>query len=114
LLLPWFDGLTGRHSEQSLFTVTSKLSYSLYLVHILVIIGVNTQLIHFGIYDVAYNNPFILYPLYFGLFYMVAWVTYHRIEKPFLSLRDVPFSLRSFLQASWFSLLVCAFLIFLA
>ena len=114
LLLPWFDGIKRTASEESFYVVTSKLSYSLYLVHILVIIAVNTLLNRLGVFEQAYSNPFIIYPVYAGLYYAVAWVTYNRIEKPFLSLREKPLTWLTFLQAGWFSLLACVFLIFIA
>lgn len=110
LLLPWFDGLHS-DSRGGFFVVTSKLSYSLYLVHILVIIAVNRALGHFGLFDQIYGNPFILYPVYFTFFYLAAWVTYHQIEKPFLELRDIPLTLRSVAKASWVAISVCVVLI---
>jgi peptidoglycan/LPS O-acetylase OafA/YrhL len=110
LLLPWFDNLqsTGRGG---FFAVTSKLSYSLYLVHILVIIAVNRALGYFGLFDQIYGNPFLLYPLYFSLYYCVSWFTYHQIEKPFLQLREEKFSWRNIAKASWVSISICALLI---
>lgn len=115
LLLPWFDGKSNANtSPENFFAVTSKLSYSLYLTHILVIVAVNTTLSRLGLFDLAYGNPFIVYPLYAGLFYATAWVTYHRVEAPFLALREKKLSLGSVFQASWFSLLACLFLVFIA
>ena len=112
LLLPWFDGLRRTPSGANFFTVTSQLSYSLYLVHILVIIATNIVLSRIGLFDAVYTNPFILYPLYGTLFYTVAWITYHQIEKPFLALRDGPFSLKKWIQASAFTIAVSAALVF--
>lgn len=114
LLLPWFDSWSKPDSPGGFFSITSRFSYSLYLTHILVIVAVNVSLSRLGIFEQVYNNPFIVYPLYAGLFYTIAWVTYHRIEKPFLALRDAPLSSIAILKAGWFSLLVCAFLIFFA
>jgi peptidoglycan/LPS O-acetylase OafA/YrhL len=111
LLLPWFDGLRAIDGRGGFFVVTSKLSYSLYLVHILVIIAVNKGLSYLGIFDQIYGNPFILYPVYFSFFYLVSWVTYHQIEKPFLRLRDIPLNWRSVINASWVTILACAALI---
>lgn len=82
LLLPWFDGLRSTHSRGGFFVLTSKLSYSLYLMHILVIIVINKALAYLGMYDAIYGNAFVLYPLYFTFFYLVSWCTYHLIEKP--------------------------------
>lgn len=112
MLLPWFDGLHSTGSRGGFFVLTSKLSYSLYLVHILVIIAVNRTLGRLGLFDQIYGNPFIIYPVYFSLFYLVSWVTYHQIEKPFLQLRDVPFTLPTAIKASWVMILACVILIF--
>lgn len=111
LLLPWFDGLHSAAGRGDFFVVTSKLSYSLYLVHILVIIMVNRTLGYFGVFDQIYGNSFILYPIYFSLFYLVSWITYHQIEKPFLQLRDVPLTWRTLARASWVTILALATLI---
>jgi peptidoglycan/LPS O-acetylase OafA/YrhL len=111
LLLPWFDGLHSTNGRGGFFIVTSKLSYSLYLVHILVIIAVNKSLGYLGIFERVYDNPFILYPLYFSLFYFVSWVTYNLIEKPFLQLRDIPWTWQSICKASSVTLFACAVLV---
>jgi peptidoglycan/LPS O-acetylase OafA/YrhL len=111
LLLPWFDGLRTIGGRGGFYVLTSKLSYSLYLVHILVITAVNRVLAYLGLFDQIYGNPFILYPIYFSLFYLVSWGTYHQIEKPFLRLRDIPFTWRSAVKSSWVTILVCAVLI---
>jgi len=112
LLLPWFDGWKSDAKTQDFFVLTSRLSYSLYLVHILVIVAVNRMLAHFGLFDQIYANPFLLYFLYFSFFYFVSWVTYSAIEKPFLRLRDVGFSVRSIIQASWMAFPLCVVLVF--
>ena len=101
LLLPWFDSLRSNDSRNGFFELTSRLSYSLYLTHILVIIAVNQFLQKIGLFEPAYNNPFIIYPIYFGFFYFLAWITYHLIERPFLELRDLPMSVKNIGQASW-------------
>jgi len=111
MLLPWFDGLRSGGSRGGFFVLTSKLSYSLYLVHILVIIVVNNSLKYIGLFDQIYGNPFILYSVYFSLFYLVSWFTYHQIEKPFLLLREAPLTRRSVAKASWVTILVCAVLL---
>lgn len=111
LLLPWFEGLRTTEAPTGFFAVTSRLSYSLYLVHILVIIAVNNSLRRFGLYDAIYGNPLLLYPIYFSLFYLASWVTYHQIEAPFLRLREVPITLASVARASWVTIFVCAALI---
>ena len=111
LLLPWFDALSGHNSRNNFFAITSKLSYSLYLVHILVIIAVNRTLGHFGLFEQVYPNPFILYPVYFSLFYLASWITYHQIEEPFLNLRDQPLNRSTVTRASWFTVIACVTLI---
>jgi len=111
LLLPWFDALTGRNSSSNFFVITSRLSYSLYLVHILVIIAVNRTLGHFGVFEQVYPNPFILYPVYFSLFYLASWITYHQIEEPFLNLRDQPLNRNTVARASWFTVIAFVALI---
>lgn len=112
LMLPWFDGKRDQVSSSNFFAVTSKLSYSLYLVHILIIILVNRTLGYLGLFDQIYPNPFIIYPVYLSLFYLASWVTYHLIEEPFLRLRDKPFNVRNFAKASWFTLLCSIALVF--
>ncbi len=113
LLLPWFDNWKKTDAKQDFFTITSKLSYSLYLNHILVIIVINKMLSHLNFFDAAYNNPFIVYPLYFTFFYSASWVTYHRIEKPFLDLREQPKNATNFLRAGAVSIAIClAFILF--
>lgn len=111
LLLPWFDGLYSTGHRGGFFVITSKLSYSLYLVHILVIIAVNKTLNYLEIYSQVYENPLILYPIYFSLFYLVSWVTYNLIEKPFLQLRDIPLTWQSICKTSWITLCACIVLI---
>lgn len=111
LLLPWFYAMRSTGSRTDFFTVTSRLSYSLYLVHILVIIAVNRILGKLGLYERVYDNPFLLYPIYFGLFYFVSWFSFHRVEKPFLKLRDETLSLKSIAKASWVSILASVVLI---
>ena len=51
LLLPWFDRLHSNNNHNKFFALTSKLSYSLYLVHVMVIIGVNKTLIVLGVFE---------------------------------------------------------------
>jgi peptidoglycan/LPS O-acetylase OafA/YrhL len=111
LFLPYFDSLRSTNGRGGFFVLTSKLSYSLYLVHILVIIAVNKALQYSGMYDQIYYNPFILYTIYFSLFYLVSWGTYNLIEKPFLQLRDSKLTWQSATQASWVSIVISVVLI---
>lgn len=112
LLLPWFDSLRTHNVRDGFVAITSRLSYSLYLMHILVIIAVNTFLNRLGVFDQIYNNAFLLYPLYFVLFYFVAWITYSLIEAPFLRLRDESLNWQSLVSASWVAVTASALLIF--
>jgi peptidoglycan/LPS O-acetylase OafA/YrhL len=100
LLIPWFDSLRSNDSTNGFFELTSKLSYSLYLTHILVIVAVNQLLQKIGFFESVYSNPFIIYPVYFGGFYFLAWITYNLIEKPFLELRNLPMTIKSVGKAS--------------
>ena len=68
---------------------TSKISYSLYLGHVLVFSFV------YGAFDIlAIPHPdgaagtLLVYAAYSVLFYCLAATTYHYIERPFLKLRD--------------------------
>lgn len=111
LLLPYFDGLRSRGGLNKFFTITSKLSYSLYLIHILIIIAVNRVLMFSGKFDQIYENPFIIYPIYFSLFYLASWFTYNQIERPFLLLRDEKATWPIIAQSSWVTILLSASII---
>lgn len=111
MLVPWFDGLRTLQKQNDFFTLTSKLSYSLYLVHILVIIFLNNILGRIGLFDVIYGNPFVVYPLYFSFYYLVAWFFYHQVEKPFLLLRDLPMTWVNVSRASLVTALIILTLI---
>jgi hypothetical protein len=62
--------------------------------HVFVIIGANHALGRLGHFDRIYPNPLLIYPVYFGLYYVAAWITCRTIERPFLRLRDAAFSWR--------------------
>ena len=67
---------------------TSKISYSMYLGHIFAfIIGINLLKI-INLYETTYFNPWLLYPIFYFLIYIISSFTYYFIEKPFLLLRD--------------------------
>jgi peptidoglycan/LPS O-acetylase OafA/YrhL len=112
LLLPWFCTLQNSGIKNGFFETTSKLSYSLYLTHILVIIFTNKALGHFGLFDMTYSNPFVIYPIYFSLYYLISWLTFNSIEKPFLNLRNVPMTSKNIIKAAWPTIIVCLTLIF--
>jgi peptidoglycan/LPS O-acetylase OafA/YrhL len=112
MLLPWFDSLRSDNLRDGFISITSRLSYSLYLMHILVIIFINNALSRLGLFEQIYNNPFLLYPLYFAFFYFVAWLTYNHIEAPFIKLRDEPLGWREIIRASWVAASVAILLVF--
>lgn len=116
LMLPWFASIKTVPPSWSgaFFSLTSKISYSLYLVHILAIIAINRMLNGIGLFEQVYPNAVILYPLYFASFYIFAWVTYSLIEAPFMKLRDVPLSAGAILKAASPATGVALALVFLA
>jgi hypothetical protein len=73
---------------------------------------VNTALSRLGVFDQIYNNAFLLYPLYFVLFYFVAWITYSQIEAPFLRLRDESLGWQAIVSASWVAVTAAVLLVF--
>lgn len=66
---------------------TSKISYSLYLIHSTIIIGIiiNNFPVVFGN---IFLDVFMKYIMYFGISYAIATLTYNFIELPFLNFRD--------------------------
>lgn len=91
LLLPFFDGIERPPSLPALrwfVEGTSRLSYSIYLGHILVITLVNQTLSARGLFEAVYWRPTLLFGLYLTLTYAFALVTYSCVERPFLVWRD--------------------------
>jgi peptidoglycan/LPS O-acetylase OafA/YrhL len=74
--------------------LTSKLSYSIYLSHILVIVVLNSWIAQWAQRSAESMPWYYLYAAYGGATYAVAALTYHWIELPFLRWRD---------RAAWFS-----------
>jgi peptidoglycan/LPS O-acetylase OafA/YrhL len=111
LLLPWFISYEPLRGQNAFILLTSKLSYSLYLTHVLVIIAINTALSKLGLYEAAYNNPFVIYPTYFSFFYFLAFITYRFIEKPFINLRETSFDTGSVAKAAGATIVICVVLI---
>jgi peptidoglycan/LPS O-acetylase OafA/YrhL len=67
---------------------TSLISYSMYLGHIFAImfgIGIIRRL---GVFNSIYPNPWLAYPIFLVLVYLIASATYFFIEKPVLAIRD--------------------------
>lgn len=67
---------------------TSQISYSIYLGHIFAFIFVISVLTRLGLYESIYNNPWLVYPIFIVCVYVLAYMTYMFVEKPFLRLRD--------------------------
>lgn len=77
---PWLNGI---------ISYTSKVSYSLYLGHIFSFKLVILLLQSLGIFERVYPNPWLTYPLFLALAFLIATATYLLIEKPILKLRDM-------------------------
>lgn len=90
LLVPFFFRIKATRFAllNRFIRFTSQISYSIYLGHIFCFIFGMNILKRFGIFDVVYPNPWLVYPFFVGLIYLVAFATYYGIEKPFLVLRD--------------------------
>ncbi len=103
LLIPWFCTLQSVTNSTSarFFRFTSRISYSMYLMHILVIILVNKYLAHWGVFDLVYNQPTALYPIYFSGYFAVSWLTYCLVERPFMEIRDEAVSARRIAAKAW-------------
>lgn len=102
-LLPWFARLeiAPRTGVAAFFEMTSRLSYSLYLNHILVIVLTHKLLSRVGVFEGVYAVPIIIYPLYFTGYYVASWMTYHLVEKRFLDLREGAFAWMRVARAIW-------------
>ena len=89
-LIPFFYALKA--PDWSLFKRfvrhTSLISYSMYLAHIFAFM-LGMKLLHLlGIFELTYPKPWLAYPLFMALVYLLATATYYGIEKPMLALRD--------------------------
>lgn len=89
-LIPFFNAIriTKLNVGARFVLLTSRLSYSMYLGHIIVFIVVMQVLKRTDLYDVIYPNPWLLYPLFIIGTYVLAWFTQMWVERPFLWLRD--------------------------
>jgi peptidoglycan/LPS O-acetylase OafA/YrhL len=84
-LLPWFANLRQISEPAcSVFTWISILSYSLYLCHESAILISQMAFFHLGIVP---GKGWLLVAWLMGSFLM-AWMSYRFVEKPFLRLRD--------------------------
>ena len=75
----WFNGFVKN---------ISKISYSLYLGHVVAFVACIAAFHGLGLYDVIYPNPWLTYPIFLTAVFLLATTTYFLIEKPFLALRD--------------------------
>jgi len=89
-LIPFFNNIQWKHIRwfTTFIQFTSKISYSMYLGHIIAFIAVINTLQWFNIFDIIYPNPWVTYPLFFIAIYVFAALTYYLIEQPALRLRD--------------------------
>ncbi len=114
LLLPWFAerNYEPKNYFSDFITLTSRISYSLYLGHIMVIIFINYMLNITGVYTHIYPQPYLLYPIYFICFYLLAIFSYYTVERPFLDIRDGKLTLKHIIHFIPFGLLVCLLVFF--
>lgn len=89
-LLPFFTGLAPTRFKllNRFVKYTSLISYSMYLGHIVAFTLGMTLFRKLGVFDAIYPNPWLSYPIFLLLVYLLASLTYFAIEKPVLVLRD--------------------------
>ena len=89
-LIPFFTTLrpTRWRLLNRFVKYTSLISYSMYLAHIFAFVAGMAILRRLSMFDVVYPNPWLVYPIFYALVYLIASGTYFTIEKPFLALRD--------------------------
>ncbi|MCX7176982.1 MAG: acyltransferase [Proteobacteria bacterium] len=89
-LIPFFSSLTPGSSKllNRFVKYTSLISYSMYLAHIFAFMIGMAIFRQFGIFDSAYPNPWLTYPSFYALVYLLSSLTYFLIEKPVLAIRD--------------------------
>ena len=86
ITIPWFYSLRPIEGIFSRFvTFTSKISYSMYLSHILVIFLANRI---FGFSNLPNDKAFPVIFIYLAGTYALSWLSYEFCEKLFLRLRD--------------------------
>ena len=67
---------------------TSQISYSMYLAHIFAFMLGMIVLQKARLFDLIYPNPWLAYPMFYALVYILSSCTYFAIEKPVLAVRD--------------------------
>jgi peptidoglycan/LPS O-acetylase OafA/YrhL len=90
MLIPKFHVLrqTGFSFLDRFISHTSKVSYSLYLGHIFSFALAMRVLKGVGVFDRVYPNPWLTYPFFYVIAFLVATATYKLVEQPILRLRD--------------------------
>lgn len=89
-LIPFFAELVPTRFQllNRFVKYTSLISYSMYLGHVVAFTLGMAMFRRLGIFDSIYPNPWITYPVFFSLVYLLASATYFAIERPVLALRD--------------------------
>ncbi|MFN3405101.1 MAG: acyltransferase family protein [Cytophagaceae bacterium] len=91
-ILMTFPLLSGLSDSSIIFnkpvTFISKISYSIYLIHLPVIKIIKSQL-----HSTAIAYPLVIFTGYLTFILLLSWISYSWIEKPFLALRDYKINL---------------------
>ena len=89
-LIPFFSSLVpGRSTLLNRFVkYTSQISYSMYLAHIFAFMLGMMVLQKARLFDSIYPNPWLVYPMFYALVYIMSSCTYFAIERPVLAARD--------------------------
>jgi len=89
-LIPFFNNIRIQRSSTvtRFIQFTSRISYSMYLGHIIAFIAVMNGLHWLEIFDLIYPRPWLVYPLFFLVVYALSILTYYCVEMPVLQLRD--------------------------
>jgi peptidoglycan/LPS O-acetylase OafA/YrhL len=89
-LIPFFSTLVPSRLPllNRFVKYTSQISYSMYLAHIFAFMIGMIVLQKARLFDSIYPNPWLAYPMFYALVYILSSCTYFAIEKPVLALRD--------------------------